>query len=524
MDGLGNINWWGFSPAIDFLEILSNENNVSDESEELNILVVCAGDPRHILKTIANRTKWPLKKKLIRFYVYDSRLELYARNLLLLSLALENPSKHGIQEKTELFMEIFANLRVRDQTAQYIRTIASDFIKCITDFEQLKKINLSCFDFSLLKFKERDFLEGIFKYWRLDYLNKTVFPAETCWDLRLRTYFKTRFDSRKNAFDWDFQMKLTERQNASIIHNRIYSYWRDTGNAYELRDANYNCPNLTLASTTVFDNPNSLDKAIRRGYFGDIVISPYLCYGIESENKDFFKKANDQFRHTSVDVAQANITSFMESILIQKGYKIEKSVNDSNLNKNLSELKIEEVNEEDEDAVVVDIKTNDKIESDKPIDNNYLDFSQDVQLIYLPLTAFDNELINKAKFENYFHMAYFSNYGFKFFNKNLIQKVMKKNNHSNVIVFETAKYMIELSNDKINQFSRHLIQSASDNKFKCFKNENYDLQEQFQYKKTNETSKDANKDDDNDDDDDKLVKEPVEKHDYFKFIYVNKNN
>ena len=138
MDGLGNINWWGFSPSIDFQTIINDLNNDKNKNE-LNILIAGAGDPRHILKTFSSRIKNDTKK-IIRFYMYDCRLELYARAFLLLSLAFENPNKRGIQEKTELFMEIFGNLNVRDQTAQFVKTIGNDFIKYITDFDKLKEV------------------------------------------------------------------------------------------------------------------------------------------------------------------------------------------------------------------------------------------------------------------------------------------------------------------------------------------------------------------------------------------------
>ena len=176
MDGLGNINWWGFSPSIDLQKLRYTDSKLSSptqaksstiiDDEVVNILIVGAGDQRHILETIAARKKYPAKK-LIRFFVYEKMLELYARDFLLISLALEHPAKRGIQEKTELFLEIFGNLMVRDYTSQLIQTRAEEFIKCITDFDYIDKINLKMFDFSLLKYKERDFLEGIFKFWRL---------------------------------------------------------------------------------------------------------------------------------------------------------------------------------------------------------------------------------------------------------------------------------------------------------------------------------------------------------------------
>ena len=493
MDGLGNINWWGFSPSIDFQTIINDLNN--ENKNELNILIAGAGDPRHILKTLSKKIKSD-NKKIIRFYIYDCRLELYARAFLLLSLALESPNKRGIQEKTELFMEIFGNLNVRDQTAQFIKTIGNDFIKYITDFNKLNEANLGYFDFTLLKFKERDFLEGIFKYWRLDCMNPTVFPTTTCWDLRLRTLLKARYDTRTNTYDWDFAMKLLERQNAGVIHKKIYSTWRDTGNAFELRDANYNCPNLTLASATVFDNPNSLDKAVRRGYFGDIVIGPFICYGIESENQEYFKKANDQYRYTSVDVTKSNVTIMMESILKQKDIKIGKTADEA-LSRNLTELTIEEINE---DTIEVDNnKTNLNVD-DKP----YLDFSNEMQIIFLPLSAFEQELMNKTRFENHFDLVYFSNYGFKYFNMNLMRKILRKNVETSV-VFETAKYMIELDNEKVNNFSQHLIKIANENKLRCFKSQAYSVNQPVLCS------------------DGETKRLEAEKNDYFRFIYLNKD-
>ena len=41
------------------------------------------------------------------------------------------------------------------------------------------------------------------------------------------------------------------------------------------------------------------DRVPRRGYWGDILVSPYLTFGIESDNKEFFKKGNNQFIYVS---------------------------------------------------------------------------------------------------------------------------------------------------------------------------------------------------------------------------------
>jgi dynein assembly factor 3 len=270
MDGFGNINWWGFSPSIDLLELYNEKDTSDNNQEELKVLLVCAGDQRHILRTIASQASRKKKRK-IHFFVYEKMLELYARDLLLLNIALEHPSKRGVQEKTELFLEIFGNLLVRDYSAKYIQEKANEFIKFITDLENTegsadlsvlrKRDSLSMFRFDLLKFKERDFLEGIFKFWRLkNEPDKQYFPAEKCWEFRLRNYMKTRYDTRKNAFDWDFSMKLADRKNAGVINHKVYGNWRETGVAFDLRDTQYDTANFTLASSHALTDPKSGDK------------------------------------------------------------------------------------------------------------------------------------------------------------------------------------------------------------------------------------------------------------------------
>jgi dynein assembly factor 3 len=262
MDGFGNINWWGFSPSINLLDDMSPKLNES--SEEINILVVCAGDQRHIIRTLAElaklKNKTPNTKK-INFYIYEKMLELYARDFLLLSVLLEHPAKRGVQEKTELFLEIFGNLFVRDHTSKYLQNRANEFIHYITDLGHLHATDLNLFNFELLKYKERDFLEGIFKFWRLENEpGKPYFPAEKCWDFRLRSYFGTRYDTRKNAYDWDFSMKLSDRKHAAVIHHKLYARWRETGVAFDMRDSEYDKANFTLASATCLTDPRSGDK------------------------------------------------------------------------------------------------------------------------------------------------------------------------------------------------------------------------------------------------------------------------
>lgn len=78
----------------------------------------------------------------------------------------------------------------------------------VTDFEFSESV-LPCLKMDALKFKERDFLEAIFKFWRSH--ETRDFDAAKCWDLRLRQHLKSRYDGIPNIFDWDYNMKLVDR-------------------------------------------------------------------------------------------------------------------------------------------------------------------------------------------------------------------------------------------------------------------------------------------------------------------------
>lgn len=303
MDGLGNINWWGFSPSLDLLDLLHQhawpEFAPDDQNDNyINILLMCAGDQRHILASLQSKQRlFEGKKVKVRFYVLEKMLELYARHMLLTSVAIEHSSRTSLQEKTELFLDIYANLLVRSHTSQHVRRRANELIRLITDLNAIAKTPLNVFDLSLLKYKEIDYLESVFKYWRADEADtKWSFPASKCWDTRLRAYFGPRYDSRTNAYDWDFAMKLTDRPHGSIVNNRVYSRWRETGVAFELRDVAYDQPNRTLSSVLIMNDPRNGDKSARRGFFGDIIVGPFISYGINSPNEDLYKKQNDSYR------------------------------------------------------------------------------------------------------------------------------------------------------------------------------------------------------------------------------------
>ena len=54
--GVGVIRFWGFSPALDLLEEVAaagGDVKAAEEAEPLRFLIICPGDIRHVLKTLA---------------------------------------------------------------------------------------------------------------------------------------------------------------------------------------------------------------------------------------------------------------------------------------------------------------------------------------------------------------------------------------------------------------------------------------------------------------------------------------
>ena len=75
------------------------------------------------------------------------------------------------------------------------------------------------------------------------------------WDERCRNYYKEHFDCRRNKVDWDYWMRLCEKDketgiaDKSIIHPQEFISWRLTGTAYRFKEGNATEPNRTLLSS-----------------------------------------------------------------------------------------------------------------------------------------------------------------------------------------------------------------------------------------------------------------------------------
>ncbi|XP_078388106.1 dynein axonemal assembly factor 3 [Cetorhinus maximus] len=480
-EGFGAVTWWGFSPAMDFqgkgltasMKALSSKD---DNVPELNILMVGAGDSRHLLTTISRAHRWPRRK--INFYIVENNLELIGRHLLFLTVALEPPGQMGLQEKSEFLLELFGNSLIRSQTAAYLQDKANLFIHYVTDLDFLHK-KLPMIDMSGLKFKERDQLEAIFKFWRNP--DQKVFQISRMWDLRNRQYLGNRYDSKQGVYDWDLHMKLHDR-GARVINNRQYYQWRDKGLAFEVREGLYDVPNKSLASGLLLNYKG--EKVPTRGYWGDIVTSPYIAFGIETEEQSLLKTANGAHIKTAQDISQYNITALLHELVAKERYALLQPMEQATLSEiteeEESEMENDSSNIKDKSAlahqqsgIVLEegmVKQNNEVDNTGSSGGNgtaeydYLPLP-DVKINFLPVNCV-TELRKKSIYSNRFNVIYFSCGMIH----QLIPELKQITAPQATLIVELTKFMLDLRKELVTKFANRATEMAKEAGFVPFGN------------------------------------------------------
>lgn len=138
------------------------------------------------------------------------------------------------------------------------------------------------------------------------------FDIEQLRDQRLRAHFKDRYDFRKNGVDWDYTFSLSKF--AKCVHKYEYYQWRLQGNAFDVRLASSKTPNRTFSAYVEGKKKKTRDSVMVRGYWGDIINSPYIPLGIEvdtEESKKFFKELNFQKVYHASDIAEYHVMSWI---------------------------------------------------------------------------------------------------------------------------------------------------------------------------------------------------------------------
>ncbi|CAD8212744.1 unnamed protein product [Paramecium pentaurelia] len=295
---LGFIQFWGHSKQLNLV--------TPQMSGTINILLSGVSDLRHFLETcLCNHNRDDLQ---LNFYIHEKYKETVCRSLLL--LLIMHTKNFTYRERSDMFLEVFGNTFLRESTTNYIDKVIPFLDDLIAKETKFTSALNQIVDFRELKFKDRDEMTEVIRSW----YSYQEFKIEKLRDQRLRHHYGIRFDHRLNMIDWDYQMNL--KDFAPIIHFIHYREWRQSGVAFESRYASYPTPNRTLAGYLPGKHKQTKDSLLVRGYWGDIVVSPYISFGIytsvQPENEQLFKVRNTQQVSHAVTVSEFNIQHMIQ--------------------------------------------------------------------------------------------------------------------------------------------------------------------------------------------------------------------
>ncbi|XP_073880901.1 dynein axonemal assembly factor 3 isoform X5 [Macaca fascicularis] len=251
--GFGSVSWWGLSPALD-LQAESppvdpdSQADTVHSTPELDVLLLGSVDGRHLLRTLSRAKLWPRRR--FNFFVLENNLEAVARHMLIFSLALEDPEKMGLQERSETFLEVWGNALLRPPVAAFVRAQADLLAHLVPEPDRLEE--------------------------QLPWLSLRALKAQ-------------------------------------VIHTQEFRRWRDTGVAFELRDSSaYHVPNRTLASGRLLSYRG--ERVAARGYWGDIATGPFVAFGIEADDESLLRTSNGQPVKTAGEITQHNVTELLREV------------------------------------------------------------------------------------------------------------------------------------------------------------------------------------------------------------------
>jgi len=207
--GLGHHGFWGYSSSFDFIRAISSTGGIPIEGEiPIRILLVNAGDIRHILTTISRRRRHSTLPP-IHFYLLDTPIEVLARCLILLEVL--HDFEIPIRQRVNIYLEIFGNVKVQERTSRYLEQLGQQLRSLVTASTSLSSKSPSRLDeivnISLLRYRDKDILEECFKSYKTNY----VFDIDLYWNHRLRGYYAERYDSRGALVDWDYHESIRNK-------------------------------------------------------------------------------------------------------------------------------------------------------------------------------------------------------------------------------------------------------------------------------------------------------------------------
>lgn len=498
---IGHHGHWGFSATFDFLEALDKLEVTSDESsdEPINILLVAPGDIRHILYTVSRRRRHRGGSRPLHFYIVEHPIEILARSLLLLEVVLD--FEVPIRQRANVFLEIFGNIKVQERTARYIEQLGQKLRSLVADgTSTLKLISLEH-----MKYRERDVLESVFK----SYSRNQSLDMDTLRDHRLRGYYQERYDNRKSLGDWDYQYSIKE--SASIIHIKLYRDWRETGVAFEFGDQTYDEGNRTMTTYVEGKLKDGLEKGHHKeikGFWGDIVSSPYFSFGIDADTKTppnthaecLFEILNkdtgtEQHRHHTCEVAVFNLFCILWEAETGDPYSMTKkndiysglgkeahapNATPAEEKKDIYDILEDNEDEEEEDRPVVE-ELDDVApppppsEQPKPGgDQEAEEFAKELHraesivetyrgVKVFPLLGSPSETLKKSKFTDKFHGMFVSSRASQFCSLPRAGEVLRPNG---LVAMETGKFVVPLLRKDKEAFNLKLKEYAAEREWR----------------------------------------------------------
>lgn len=344
-------------------------------------------------------------------------------------------------------MELYGNTLVKPSTNTYLIKKSAQLIDIITD-DLVRQYCLPIIQFNALKYKEKDSIENIFKYWK----NNIDFNITKMWDLRVRNYLGVRYDCRKNVFDWDLHMCIHHIDGGERITNQEYMYWRDTGIAYTFLETDCTEPNYTFALALLKDG----DKITALNYYGDIINGPFPSFGLDCDDKDMLKMGNMHPLKRSVDLTERNLTRMFYEIENQKSYEHRGKTDD--LGVIITELPTVKIYQEKTEPNQA------KVQSEHYPSINV----ENVEINFIASTA----MIDYPTFDRYKHFFDVMYCGHAYFDK-INPNVTSMIKNEGVVLMETRKFIVNYREKEHEEFKQKLKDLMK--KCKCISPGNIDV-------------------------------------------------
>ncbi|MCQ2816868.1 MAG: DUF4471 domain-containing protein [archaeon] len=522
LNSIGFVNFWGVTPCMNILE--TNQDKLTQPS--LNILISNSNDLRHFIFTIyklfcqLHSEKEKINLPELNFYLHESHPENLCRFLLFIHL-LTDRSK-SIIERVEILMEIYGNTLLPSRTIEYINATYKQLISFICKDKSAESlIYNSLLDISGLTHKEIDAMVEVYA----SYDSKVPYDIEKYRDDRVRYTLKERYDFRKNIFDYDYNMNL--EKIAPVVRLRHYITWRNTGVAFQMRVNEYKFPNRTLSCYLEGKTKTGKDSCLVRGFWADIVNSPYLAYGInleEKEESDFFYATDTiTYYRDSQDISEYNLIKILLKIDHNEHYdfmdreRIKAEQRKRAAEREEKRQRGEEIKEEEEEFFTMDKKKGGKetleefskrmakkmpksalaqisteedliaaSDASTQIDTNeLLQVFRDLKIkIHFHCGDIEKSIYRKKKFKNFFDIALFGFHCENRFGEHM-KEAMKEDAK---VLFELNTYMTSFREAQRQEYNKNLIEMAK-GKGLILDDSSFKFMYQFMFTKGEEESK-----------------------------------